>query len=60
MANVQHLKPEGLSQPAAYTQVITAEGGKIGFIAGQTPIDAAGNVVGVGDYGAQVMQVFET
>lgn len=59
MANVQHLKPEGLSVPAAYTQVITAEGGKMVFIAGQTPIDAQGNVVGVGDFEAQVMQVFE-
>ena len=59
MANVQHLKPEGLSQPAAYTHVITAEGGKLVFIAGQTPVDAAGNVVGVGDFDAQVMQVFE-
>jgi enamine deaminase RidA (YjgF/YER057c/UK114 family) len=59
MAKVQHLKPEGLSQPAAYTHVITAEGGKLVFIAGQTPVDSAGNVVGVGDYEAQVMQVFE-
>jgi enamine deaminase RidA (YjgF/YER057c/UK114 family) len=56
---LKHLKPEGLSQPAAYGQVITAEGGRIVFIAGQTPIDAAGNVVGAGDYDAQVNQVFE-
>jgi enamine deaminase RidA (YjgF/YER057c/UK114 family) len=59
VANVQHLQPEGLSQPAAYTHVITAEGGKMVFIAGQTPVDAAGNVVGVGDFEAQAMKVFE-
>jgi enamine deaminase RidA (YjgF/YER057c/UK114 family) len=59
MANVQHLQPEGLSKPPAYTHVITAEGGKLVLIAGQTPVDADGNVVGVGDFDAQVMQVFE-
>jgi enamine deaminase RidA (YjgF/YER057c/UK114 family) len=57
--NVQHLKPEGLSQPAAYSQAITVEGGKLVFIAGQTPIDAQGNPVSVGNYAAQVDKVFE-
>jgi enamine deaminase RidA (YjgF/YER057c/UK114 family) len=55
----QHLKPAGLSQPAAYTQVITVTGGRLAFIAGQTPVDAEGNIVGVGDFQAQVNQVFE-
>jgi enamine deaminase RidA (YjgF/YER057c/UK114 family) len=53
------LKPEGLSKPVAYSQVITVTSGRLVFIAGQTPIDANGNVVGVGDFKAQVNQVFE-
>jgi enamine deaminase RidA (YjgF/YER057c/UK114 family) len=55
----QYLKPEGLSQPAAYTQVITVTGGRLVFIAGQTPVDADGNIVGIGDFEAQTRQVFE-
>jgi len=56
---INRLKPEGLSTPAAYAQVVTVTKGHLVFIAGQTPIDANGNLVGVGDFKAQVNQVFE-
>src|SRR4051812_17362376 len=51
-------KADGLSTPAAYAQVVTVSNGRLVFIAGQTPIDETGAVVGVGDYEAQVEQVF--
>jgi enamine deaminase RidA (YjgF/YER057c/UK114 family) len=37
---------------------VTAEGGKLVFLAGQTPIDGQGQPVGVGDLRAQATQVY--
>lgn len=55
----QRLNPETLNRPAAYTQVVTAEGGRLVFLAGQTPINLQGEVVGAGDLRAQARQVYE-
>jgi enamine deaminase RidA (YjgF/YER057c/UK114 family) len=55
----ERLNPATLSRAAAYTQVVTAEGGTLVFLAGQTPIDTQGQVVGVGDLRAQARQVYE-
>jgi enamine deaminase RidA (YjgF/YER057c/UK114 family) len=55
---IERLNPEGLSTPAAYSHVVRARGGSTIYLAGQTPIDAAGNVVGEGDFAAQARQVF--
>ena len=55
---IERLNPVGLSQPTAYSHVVRATGGSTVYLAGQTPIDAAGNVVGEGDFAAQARQVF--
>src|SRR5262249_48528469 len=56
---VERIQPAGLSKPTAYSHVVSVTSGRIVFIAGQIPVDAAGNVVGVGDFRAQVVQVHE-
>src|SRR4051794_29126541 len=57
--SVERLKPAGMNQPTAYCQVVVVSGGKTVYIAGQTPVDATGAIVGVGDFRAQVTQVYE-
>jgi enamine deaminase RidA (YjgF/YER057c/UK114 family) len=54
----ERINPPSLSRAAAYTQVVTADGGKLIFLAGQTPIDLQGQPVGVGDLRAQATQVY--
>lgn len=56
----ESLQPKGLSDPRPrYTQAIMTKPGRLLFIAGQTAVDANGNIVGKGDIEAQVKQVFE-
>jgi enamine deaminase RidA (YjgF/YER057c/UK114 family) len=57
--SVERIQPDGMNRPTAYSQVVVVNGGRLVFIAGQTPRDANGAVVGVGDFRAQVIQVFE-
>jgi enamine deaminase RidA (YjgF/YER057c/UK114 family) len=52
------LDPDGLPTPESYTQVVVATGSRIVFVAGQVADDAEGNVVAVGDFGAQAHQAF--
>jgi enamine deaminase RidA (YjgF/YER057c/UK114 family) len=54
----QRINPPTMSRAAAYTQVVTAEGGRLVFLAGQTPIDSQGQIVGAGDLRAQATQVY--
>jgi len=42
-----------------YSQAVLAENGKLLFISGQTPCNAAGETVGAGDFRLQAVQVFE-
>ena len=52
--------PETLAKPTAgYSHVAEVTDGKLIYIAGQVAIDRAGNLVGKGDFRAQVQQVFE-
>jgi 2-iminobutanoate/2-iminopropanoate deaminase len=51
------LNPDGLFKPEAYSQVVRA--GNLVFLAGQTPRDVTGAVVGKGDTEVQAVQVFE-
>ena len=52
--------PDTMAKPTAgYSQVAEVTGGKIVYIAGQVAQDKAGNLVGGGDFRAQVQQVFE-
>lgn len=55
----QFLNPAGLSKPNGYTQVVVAPPGKLVYVAGQTSVNANGEVVGKGDLRAQVTQVME-
>ena len=50
--------PAELHKPVGYSHVAEVTSGKIVFIAGQVALDAAGNIVGAGDFRAQVGQVF--
>ncbi len=54
------LQPKSLPDPRPrYSQGILAEGKRLLFIAGQTAVDADGNVVGKGDAAAQAEQVLK-
>jgi len=44
--------------PAGYSQVVEVRGGRTLYISGQVALDSSGNVVGSGDFTAQVKQVF--
>jgi len=57
---VAYLNPASAPPPQGmYSHVARAAPGELAFIAGQVAIDANGNPVGVGDFAAQVGQVFE-
>jgi enamine deaminase RidA (YjgF/YER057c/UK114 family) len=45
--------------PRGYSHVVEVRGGRTLYIAGQLAHDQAGNLVGRGDFRAQVKQVFE-
>jgi enamine deaminase RidA (YjgF/YER057c/UK114 family) len=44
--------------PAGYSQVVEVRGGRTLYISGQVALESSGNVVGPGDFSAQVKQVF--
>jgi 2-iminobutanoate/2-iminopropanoate deaminase len=58
-AKMQFQNPEGLSKPKGFTQVVVAQPGKVIYVSGQVPVNANGEVVGRGDFRAQVTQVME-
>ena len=58
-AAIVRTNPQGLSTPTGYSHVVTAQGGKTVYIAGQVAFDAKGQLVGKGDLAAQTRQVFE-
>jgi reactive intermediate/imine deaminase len=53
------LSPDTLSPPFGYSHVVDAPASRVVFVSGQVPLDAAGKLVGEGDFAAQVRQVFE-
>lgn len=55
----QFINPSGLVTPRGYTHVVTAEGGKTVYIAGQVPTNSQGEVIGKGDLKRQIQQVYE-
>lgn len=56
---IEHINPSGLLKPMGYTHVITVEGGKTAYIAGQGAFDIDWNLVGEGDHYAQGKRSFE-
>jgi enamine deaminase RidA (YjgF/YER057c/UK114 family) len=42
-----------------YSHLVEARGGRTLYVSGQIALDEDGNLVGPGDFGAQVVQVFE-
>ena len=55
--NVRHSNPPGMTQPAAYSQVVEINGPhRLVFIAGQTGVDASGKAAQ--GFRAQAMQAF--
>ena len=60
MADVRKIQPESVSTPgSSYSQGVLVEGGRMLFMAGQVPVNGAGELVGEGDFTAQARQVFE-
>jgi enamine deaminase RidA (YjgF/YER057c/UK114 family) len=51
--------PPTLPQTTGYSHVVEVQRGRLVFISGQVPLDAAGNLVGRGDFAAQAEQVFK-
>ena len=57
-ASSRRINPPELGEPPGYSQIVEVRAGRLFFIAGQTALDAVGNVVGRGDFAAQAAQVF--
>jgi enamine deaminase RidA (YjgF/YER057c/UK114 family) len=55
---IERVQPSSLHVPTAYAHVAKVTGGALIFIAGQVPVNTAGEVVGKGDFAAQAEQVF--
>lgn len=56
--DVRFLSPAGLAKPTGYSHVVASSAGITVYISGQVAFDAAGAVVGEGDYRRQAEQVF--
>lgn len=56
--HIQFLAPETLASPPGYSHAVKVTGGQTIYLAGQIALDAAGKLVGPGDFRAQAEQVF--
>jgi enamine deaminase RidA (YjgF/YER057c/UK114 family) len=56
--NFRVSSPAQLPKPVGYSHVGEITGGKMIYVAGQVALNAAGNIVGEGNYRAQLEQVF--
>jgi enamine deaminase RidA (YjgF/YER057c/UK114 family) len=57
-SNLKLSNPPQLHKPTGYSHVAEVTPGKMIYISGQVALDASGNIVGHGDYRAQIQQVF--
>ncbi|MFD7237237.1 RidA family protein [Streptomyces syringium] len=48
MSDLERVNPAELSPPSGFSHAVTATGGRLVFLAGQTALDGAGKVVGQG------------
>lgn len=53
------LNPPSIPRPYGYSQVVEVNGGRTVYISGQVPLDTENQLVGDGNFTAQVRQVFE-
>lgn len=59
-SKIEIFNPEQLGSPLGlYKQIARVKAGEFVFIAGQLAVNKAGEVVGAGDFDAQMIQVFE-
>jgi enamine deaminase RidA (YjgF/YER057c/UK114 family) len=56
--HLRFLCPPNLASTPGYSHVVTVTGGETIYLAGQVAVDAAGNLVGLGDFRLQAQQVF--
>ncbi|GAB2955072.1 hypothetical protein GCM10027280_49320 [Micromonospora polyrhachis] len=56
-AKITRINPATLHDNPGYHHVTIVEAGRTAYLAGQCPLDRAGNLVGAGDLDAQVDQV---
>jgi enamine deaminase RidA (YjgF/YER057c/UK114 family) len=54
----RRINPPLLPKPNGYSHVVEIQSGRTVYISGQVPADAAGTLVGAGDFRAQTEQVF--
>jgi enamine deaminase RidA (YjgF/YER057c/UK114 family) len=59
MSELRHIRPDGLFNHPAYTQVVSAQGSRTVYVSGQVATDADGNLVGGDDLAAQTEQVMK-
>jgi len=58
--SIEILEPHGVANPQGlYNHAISVSSGRLLFIAGQVPIDENNQLVGSGDFNAQMDQVFK-
>lgn len=57
--SARFLSPETMPAPYGYSQVVEVKATRTVYIAGQVPLNTNNEVVGAGDFAAQVEQVFE-
>jgi reactive intermediate/imine deaminase len=57
-AEKRFLSPDTLPPPFGYSHVVDAPASRIVYVSGQVPLDTEGQLVGEGDFEAQVRQVF--
>jgi 2-iminobutanoate/2-iminopropanoate deaminase len=55
----QLIVPDTMPRSAGYSQLARVSEGSLVFVAGQVALDTSGNLVGKGDFRAQIRQVFE-
>ncbi|MBI5930272.1 MAG: RidA family protein [Chloroflexi bacterium] len=56
---VRLINPTTIHKPTGYSHIAEVKSGRMVFISGQVALDINGNMVGVGDFRAQAVQVFE-
>jgi enamine deaminase RidA (YjgF/YER057c/UK114 family) len=56
--NFQVFNPPEAHKPNGYSHAVEITAGKMIYISGQVALDVSGNIVGQGDYRAQIQQVF--